>query len=36
VPDHAAAERIASSLTEISDEKLRQALARLGAAIEKP
>ena len=33
--DHAAAERIASSLTEISDEKLRQALARLGAAIEK-
>jgi hypothetical protein len=34
-PDHAAAERIASSLTEISDEKLRQALARLGAAIEK-
>jgi hypothetical protein len=35
VPDHAAAERIASSLTEISDEKLRQALARLGAAVEK-
>ncbi|MPZ37275.1 MAG: DUF721 domain-containing protein [Rhizobiales bacterium] len=36
VVDHAMAERIASSLTEISDEKLRQALARLGAAVEKP
>jgi hypothetical protein len=34
--DHALAERIASSLPEISDEKLRQALARLGAAVEKP
>jgi hypothetical protein len=34
--DHAQAERIASSLTEIGDDKLRQALARLGAAIEKP
>jgi hypothetical protein len=33
--DHATAERIASSLTEISDEKLKQALARLGAAVEK-
>ena len=31
--DHEAAERIASSLTEISDENLRQALARLGAAV---
>jgi hypothetical protein len=35
-PDHAAADRIASSLTEISDEKLKQALARLGAAVGKP
>jgi hypothetical protein len=34
--DHEAAERIAASLTEISDEKLRQALARLGAAVGKP
>lgn len=34
-PDQAAAERIASALTEINDEKLRQALARLGAAVEK-
>jgi len=34
--DHEAAERIASSLTDISDEKLRQALARLGAAIRHP
>jgi len=34
--DHEAAERIASSLTEINDEKLRQALARLGAAIRHP
>ena len=33
VADHEAAERIASSLTEISDENLRQALARLGAAV---
>ena len=35
-PDHAAADRIASSLTEINDEKLKQALARLGAAVGKP
>jgi hypothetical protein len=35
VLDQAAADRIASSLTEISDEKLRQALARLGAAVGK-
>jgi hypothetical protein len=34
--DREAAERLASSLTEISDEKLRQALARLGAAVGKP
>ncbi len=34
--DHAAAERIAASLNEIADEKLRQALARLGAAVGKP
>ena len=34
--DHEAADRIASSLTDISDEKLRQALARLGAAIKHP
>jgi len=33
--DHAAAERIAMSLTDISDEKLKQALARLGAAVNK-
>jgi len=36
VPDHAAAERMAASLTEINDEKLRAALARLGTAIGKP
>jgi hypothetical protein len=35
-PDHQAAERIASTLTEIADDKLRAALARLGAALEKP
>lgn len=35
VVDHEAADRIASTLTEISDEKLRQALARLGAAVGK-
>ena len=34
--DHEAADRLAASLTEISDEKLRQALARLGAAVGKP
>lgn len=34
-PDHATADRIAASLTEISDEKLRAALARLGAAVGK-
>lgn len=33
--DHATAERIASSLTEIGDDNLRQALARLGAATGK-
>jgi hypothetical protein len=36
VVDHEAAERIAASLNEIADEKLRQALARLGAAVGKP
>jgi hypothetical protein len=36
VADHETAAQIASSLTEISDEKLRQALARLGAAIRQP
>ena len=35
VANREAAERIASSLADISDEKLRQALARLGAAVEK-
>ena len=35
-PDRETAERIASSLTEISDENLRQALGRLGAAIRHP
>jgi hypothetical protein len=33
-PDPAATARIASTLPEIRDEKLRQALARLGAAME--
>ena len=33
--DHAMAERIAASLPEISDEKLKQALARLGAAVRR-
>jgi hypothetical protein len=33
-PDIAAAARIAATLPEIRDEKLRQALARLGAAME--
>jgi hypothetical protein len=32
--DHAATARIAATLPEIKDEKLRQALARLGAAME--
>jgi hypothetical protein len=34
-PDTAAMTRIAASLPEIRDEKLRQALARLGAAMER-
>jgi hypothetical protein len=34
-PDPAAMTRIAASLPEIRDEKLRQALARLGAAMER-
>ena len=34
VPDPAATARIAATLAEIRDEKLRQALARLGAAME--
>ncbi len=34
MPDPAATERIAATLPEIRDEKLRQALARLGAAME--
>jgi hypothetical protein len=34
-PDPAAMERIAAALPEIKDEKLRQALARLGAAMER-
>jgi hypothetical protein len=33
--DQEAAERIAASLTDISDDKLKQALARLGAAVGK-
>ena len=35
-PDTEAAERIAGTLTEIADDKLRAALGRLGAAVEKP
>ncbi len=35
-PDTEAAERIAATLTEIADDKLRAALGRLGAAVEKP
>ncbi len=35
VPDPAAMMRIAADLPEIKDEKLRQALARLGAAMER-
>jgi hypothetical protein len=34
-PDREAAERIAATLPEINDEKLRNALARLGAAIKQ-
>jgi hypothetical protein len=34
VPDAAATMRIAATLPEIRDEKLRHALARLGAAME--
>jgi hypothetical protein len=34
-PDPAAAARIAATLPEIADEQLKQALARLGAAVEK-
>ncbi len=34
-PDPAAMMRIAAALPEIKDEKLRQALARLGAAMER-
>ena len=35
-PDTEAAERIAATLTEIADDRLRAALGRLGAAVEKP
>jgi hypothetical protein len=35
VPDPAAMTRIAATLPEIKDEKLREALARLGAAMER-
>ena len=35
MPDRAAAARIAAGLTEIADENLRDALARLGAAIKQ-
>ena len=35
-PDREAAARIAATLPEINDEKLRNALARLGAAIKQP
>jgi len=35
-PDPAATEAIARTLPEIEDENLRQALARLGAAIKQP
>jgi hypothetical protein len=35
-PDREAAERIAATLPEINDEGLRNALARLGAAIKQP
>ena len=33
IPDHAAAARIATTLTGVADDKLRAALARLGAAV---
>ena len=36
IPDRAEAERIAATLPEIRDENLRNALARLGAAIKQP
>lgn len=36
VLDPAAAARIAAAMPEISDEALRQALARLGAAVKRP
>ena len=35
VPDPAALARIAATLPEVKDEKLRQALAKLGAAMER-
>ncbi len=35
VADHAAADRIAAAMTEIHDEKLRAALARLAASVAK-
>ena len=35
VPDTAAVTRVAATLPEIKDEKLREALARLGAAMER-
>jgi hypothetical protein len=35
-PDPAATEAVARTLPEIEDENLRQALARLGAAIKQP
>jgi hypothetical protein len=34
-PDAAAAARIAASMPEIADEDLKQALARLGAAVKR-
>jgi hypothetical protein len=34
--DQAAAARVAETLSEIGDEDLRQALARLGAAVKRP
>jgi len=35
-PDPAAAARVAATLSEVADEELRAALARLGAAIKRP
>ena len=35
-PDAAAAARLAASLPEITDDDLRAALARLGAAVKRP